>query len=70
MNIDINILRGIATILVMIGFTGICLWAYSSNRKEEFSKAALMPFLDDELDEKTDGEAEKTVSSLERGNHE
>lgn len=54
MNIDINVLRGLSTILVMIGFLGVCVWAYSSKRKEEFTQAALMPFADDE--EKVTGE--------------
>lgn len=50
MNIDINLLRGISTIFVMIGFIGICLWAYSGRRKEEFDQAAQMPFADDVAD--------------------
>ena len=50
MNIDINFLRGVSTILVMIGFVGICLWAYSGRRKEEFDQAAQMPFADDVAD--------------------
>ena len=48
MDIDINTLRGIATIFVMIGFTGVCVWAYSARRKDEFEQAAQMPFADDE----------------------
>jgi len=56
MNIDINFLRGVSTILVMIGFTGVCLWAYSSKRKEEFDQAAQMPFAEDENDSKAEGE--------------
>jgi cytochrome c oxidase cbb3-type subunit 4 len=48
MNIDINVLRGLSTILVMIAFLGVCVWAYSSKRKDEFTQAALMPFADDE----------------------
>jgi len=54
MSIDINFLRGISTVLVMIGFTGITLWAYSSRRKEEFNQAAQIPFL---LDEEPDDES-------------
>ena len=46
--IDINTLRGISTILVMIGFAGVCFWAYSSKRKHEFEQAAQMPFADDD----------------------
>ncbi len=49
---DINTLRGIATVLVMIAFLGICFWAYSSKRKADFEEAANLPFADD--DKKTD----------------
>lgn len=45
---DINTLRGIATIVVMITFLGICFWAYSSKRKVDFEEAANLPFADDE----------------------
>jgi cytochrome c oxidase cbb3-type subunit 4 len=45
---DINTLRGIATILVMIAFLGICFWAYSSKRKADFEEAANLPFADDD----------------------
>ena len=46
---DINTLRGIATLLVMIAFIGVCLWAYSSRRKTDFDEAANLPFADDEM---------------------
>jgi cytochrome c oxidase cbb3-type subunit 4 len=45
---DINTLRGIATILVMIAFLGICFWAYSSKRKADFEEAANLPFADED----------------------
>lgn len=47
---DINTLRGIATILVMAAFLGICIWAYSSKRKDDFNEAANLPFADDDDD--------------------
>jgi cytochrome c oxidase cbb3-type subunit 4 len=50
--IDINFFRGLATVFTMIAFLGICLWSYSSRRKEDFDQAANLPFVDDELDEK------------------
>ncbi len=50
---DINTLRGISTIFVMIAFIGICLWAYSSSRKERFDEDANLPFQDDEIDQRT-----------------
>ena len=48
--IDINTLRGISTLLVMVAFLGVCAWAYSSKRKKSFSDAAQIPFADDHLD--------------------
>ena len=45
---DINTLRGIATVLVMVAFLGVCLWAYSDRRKKTFEDAAHLPFADDE----------------------
>lgn len=47
---DINTLRGIATLLVMIAFISVCLWAYSSKRKTDFDEAANLPFVDDDAE--------------------
>ncbi len=47
---DINTLRGIATLFVMLAFIGVCLWAYSGKRKKTFEQAAQLPFEDDHLD--------------------
>ena len=49
---DINTLRGIATVVVMIAFLGICIWAYSNKRKADFKEAANLPFADDKNDDK------------------
>lgn len=55
MEIDINTLRGIATLLVMIAFLGVCAWAYSSKRKVAFDNAAQIPFMDGPIaDDKRD----------------
>lgn len=56
MDIDINTLRGISTVFVMIGFLGVCFWAYSSKRHEEFGKAAQLPFADEAKNERSDYE--------------
>ena len=47
---DINTLRGLATVFAFIAFVGVCLWAYSSKRKSSFDEAANLPFADDEDD--------------------
>ena len=43
-------LLGIATILAMIAFLGVCVWAWSGKRKQRFDEAANLPFADDDLD--------------------
>lgn len=50
---DINDVRGIHTLLVMIAFIGICWWAYSAHRKKSNDEAAHLPFDDDEIDQRT-----------------
>lgn len=44
---DINTLRGVATLLAFSAFLGICLWAFSSRNKPRFDEAAHLPFADD-----------------------
>jgi len=50
---DINDLRGLSTLFLMIAFIGLCFWAYSRKRKKTFDEAALLPFADDELNRRT-----------------
>ncbi|MEH6552093.1 MAG: cbb3-type cytochrome c oxidase subunit 3 [Pseudomonadales bacterium] len=49
---DINTLRGIATILAMTAFLGVVWWAYSDKRKKDFSEAANLPFADEQNNER------------------
>ncbi len=42
--------QGIATILAMAAFLGVCWWAFSSHKKKDFDEAANLPFADDEPD--------------------
>lgn len=44
---DINTVRGLLTLLLLILFIGIVIWAYSSKRRKDFDEAARLP-LDDE----------------------
>ena len=44
---DIGIVLSIWTIIVMIVFIGIVIWAWSSKRKREFDEAANIPFKED-----------------------
>jgi len=45
---DINDIRGLSTVLVMVAFLGICWWAFSPSRKKKFDDAADLPFADEE----------------------
>lgn len=56
---DANDARGITTLLVMIAFIGVCIWAYSSKRKSRFDEAAQLPFSDDEDAPNNDKSREK-----------
>ncbi|MEM1154031.1 MAG: cbb3-type cytochrome c oxidase subunit 3 [Pseudomonadota bacterium] len=50
---DINDLRGFSTVLLMLAFLGVCLWAYSKKRKKSFEEAANLPFADEELNKES-----------------
>jgi cytochrome c oxidase cbb3-type subunit 4 len=39
--------RGIFTIVMFLMFIGICIWAYSRKRKQDFDEAAQLPLHDD-----------------------
>lgn len=64
---DHGTMQGIATILAMAAFLGVCWWAYSSHKKKDFDEAAQLPFVDDELpsvDDKSpaDGDSQRQAS--------
>ena len=50
---DINDLRGLSTLFLMIAFIGLCFWAYSSKRKKTFDEAANLPFADEPLNQRS-----------------
>lgn len=45
---DINSIRSLVTVLSLVAFLGIVLWAWSAKRKPAFDEAAQLPFADDE----------------------
>lgn len=47
MELDINTLRSLATVVSFITFIGIILWAYSRRNAADFEKAANLPFEQD-----------------------
>ncbi len=56
---DINIIRGIATLLALLAFLGVVWWAYSGKNKERFEEDALLPFADDVSEAPTSGDGMK-----------
>ena len=47
---DINIIRGITTTILLVLFVGFCFWAFSKKRNKDFSEAELLPFDDETVD--------------------
>ncbi len=49
MDIDINTLRGLATVFCLVAFIAVVLWAYSDRKHKDFEEAANLPFQDEGL---------------------
>jgi len=45
---DLNDIRAWHTVVLLISFVGIVIWAYSKRRKRDFDEAANLPFADEE----------------------
>ncbi|MFT5781582.1 MAG: cytochrome c oxidase cbb3-type subunit 4 [Pseudomonas sp.] len=59
---DIGTLRGLGTVLVVVAFTCVALWAYSGKRKASFDEAANLPFANDTETEKREEQASRSKS--------
>ncbi|MFJ4396894.1 cbb3-type cytochrome oxidase subunit 3 [Pseudomonas sp. NPDC089396] len=44
---DIGMIRGLGTVVVMVAFVGLALWVFNPRRKREFDEATQLPFADD-----------------------
>lgn len=55
---DVNDIRGIAIVLIMISFLGVCFWAFSAKNKKSFDEAKQLPFADDDIN--NDSQQEKS----------
>ncbi|HSP01053.1 MAG TPA: cbb3-type cytochrome c oxidase subunit 3 [Thioalkalivibrio sp.] len=42
-----GLLQGLLTLLLMVLFVGIVVWAYSSRQKKRFDEASKLPFAED-----------------------
>lgn len=49
MGMDIGMIRGLGTLVVMIAFIGLTLWVFNRRRDHDFAEARLLPFVDDSL---------------------
>jgi cytochrome c oxidase cbb3-type subunit 4 len=45
--VDINDFRGIITAVIFFAFIGICVWAWSSRRTQDFEESAALPLEED-----------------------
>ena len=44
---DFTLVQSIWSIVILVTFIGIVIWAYSSKRKSDFDEAARLPFEDE-----------------------
>ncbi|QXI46368.1 cbb3-type cytochrome c oxidase subunit 3 [Pseudomonas anuradhapurensis] len=44
---DIGMIRGLGTVVVMVAFVGLALWVFSPRRIKDFDEATQLPFADD-----------------------
>jgi cytochrome c oxidase cbb3-type subunit 4 len=58
-DMDVNIFRGVILIILMIGFAGLWVWAWSGKRKSAFHEASMLP-LEEDLGEIPNDEARMT----------
>jgi cytochrome c oxidase cbb3-type subunit 4 len=45
---DPGVLRGIGTLVLMLSFVALCIWAYSPRQKSRFDQAARLPLDEDD----------------------
>ena len=45
---DSSLIQSVWTVVVLVLFVGIVIWAWSSKRKQDFDEAANIPFHEDE----------------------
>ena len=44
-----NLIQSVWTLVVLVLFVGIVIWAWSGKRKQDFDEAANMPFDEDDM---------------------
>ncbi len=63
MDIDINTVRGLLTLLLLVSFIGLCIWAWSRRRHSAFTEAANLPFADEHLSQRSGAAAARPRQS-------
>ncbi|MBU6212697.1 MAG: cbb3-type cytochrome c oxidase subunit 3 [Gammaproteobacteria bacterium] len=43
----VGVMRGVATLLAMLAFVAVCVWAFSRRRREQFDEASHLPLEED-----------------------
>jgi cytochrome c oxidase cbb3-type subunit 4 len=43
----LGVIRGLTTLLAMIAFVAVCVWAWSRRRRQKFDDAATLPLEED-----------------------
>ncbi|MFB9865915.1 cbb3-type cytochrome oxidase subunit 3 [Vreelandella sulfidaeris] len=66
---DTGTFRGLITLILMVAFIGIALWAYSKRRKPDFDEAAHLPFADDDELPPSDKQASQQRDSEANARH-
>ena len=48
---DVGTVRGIGTLVLLMSFVALCVWAWRPAQRRRFDEAAMLPFLGDEADD-------------------
>jgi cytochrome c oxidase cbb3-type subunit IV len=59
---DLGIIRGIGTVLLLFSFVAFCLWVWAPAQRRRFEEAAALPFLDDDLSPQLKAGAMQSIS--------
>lgn len=62
----LDFLRSLGTVLAFVAFIAVCVWAYSSKRRDAFEQAANLPFADEEDDVAPESSAKNLSSRKEK----
>jgi cbb3-type cytochrome oxidase subunit 3 len=63
LNFDLDTVRGLLLIALMIGFLGVWAWAWSSERKSVFRAASMSPLEEDRAEDLTSHGVKKESGS-------